>query len=231
MKNRDGRVILPMIYIIALTLCLPLNILYFAVASKLCGPDMEHIGWVLPVYFILCGVYFFAVFALGVLNIVQSFAACRKRDVGFCIKGMLIHKYGLVIFFIVNFMCAFLIYGIGGLGIIMGTRGIALIFGAFWLPGYFVLLGITVFLTWLSLVPGGVYGIQVIRLSKDSGKISAKEAFVQGILQFCFLLDVLGAMYLSVAKWHAGKKSACVIGLLYITGIAGCIGLFILIRM
>lgn len=231
MKNRDRRAILPVVYIIVLTLCLPLNILYFATVVKLCGPDMEHIGWVLPVYFILCGVYFLIVFVLGVLNIVQSFAVCGKQDTGFCIKGMLIHKYGLVIFFIVNFMCAFLIYGVGGLGIIMGTRGIALIFGAFWLPGYFALLGITAFVTWLALVPGGMYGVQVIRLSKAFGKISAREALVHGILQFCFLLDVLDAMYLSVAKWRAGKKSACVIGFLYIIGIAGCIGLFILIRM
>lgn len=212
---RDKRVILPVVYVVLLTLCVPLNFLYFELAFLVNGNSTEGGEWIAWGYLLLCGIYFILLLTLGIMNIVQSFRACARRDVHFCVRGMMIHKYGLVIFFIVNFLCAFIIFAFGGLAVIVGTRGFALLMAPFWMPWYFLIIGIVVMFTWFLLIPGGFYGVQVIRLTYGARKIRMWEAVLHGIFQFCFLADVLDAMYLAAGKWGRGKKIACVIGGLY----------------
>ena len=69
--------------------------------------------------------------------------------------------------------------------------------------------------SWLVMVPGAFYGVQVIRLSYGEKKMGMGAALLHGFLQFNFLVDVLDAMYLAVKKWGMGKKSSVLIGILY----------------
>ena len=49
-------------------------------------------------------------------------------------------------------------------------------------------------MSWLAILPGSMYSIQVIRGSVRAGKISGGAAVLHGILQFLFLADVLDAL-------------------------------------
>lgn len=138
-----------------------------------------------------------------------------------CINGMLIHKYGLVIFFCVNFIVLFLVYFMLTFGLVMGTRGLALLVAPVWLPFVLVMIGWSVIMSWLAILPGSMYSIQVIRGSVRAGKISGGAAVLHGILQFLFLADVLDAMYLAAGKWGRGKKSSVLVALVYIAAVVG----------
>lgn len=98
------------------------------------------------------------------------------------------------------------------------------------LPVWVVGLCVSVFATWLAILPGSVYGIQVIRMSYKAGKISLVAAILHTILQFFFLTDVLDAMYLAAGKWNRGKKSSFVVGALYLISFIGIIILIVKIR-
>ena len=81
--------------------------------------------------------------------------------------------------------------------------------------------------TWLAILPGSFYGIQVIRMTYKSGKIGFAEAVVHTVFQFFFLFDVLDAMYLATEKWGRGKKSSVIIGCVYLFAVFATIYLII----
>ena len=194
-KTSSGRrYALQISYVLLLTASLPLNLLALASlsTSAVSGGDL----YVLPpkVYIALLLVYTLAIFIIGVLNIVKSFKMYSENDYTRCINSMLILKYGLVFFFILNFSVIFVLMAGGSL--------VAVIL-------------ILAFFTWLLLIPGGFYGIQVIRFSYAHKKISLPLVILHTLLQFCFLADVPDAMYLSVKKWGVGKRSAVFIGCIY----------------
>lgn len=219
-------------YVILLTLCVPLACLYIWLLTVLPIPWELLSTWadsfgrgvlVFLLFLFPVGLYWIAVFILGVANIIKSFKIYRSGDAAGCVNGMLIHKYGLVVFFAVNFVVMFLFYFILTFGTLVGTRGLAVFAAPVLLPWLVAAIAFTVFASWLAIVPGAVYGIQVIRFTVKGKKMGLGAAIWHGILQFMFLTDVLDAMYLAVKKWGMGKKSSIVIGILYVLMLAGII--------
>lgn len=219
-------------YVILLTLCVPLVCLYIWLLTVLPIPWDLLIAWVdsfgrgvlvLLIFLLPVGLYWLAVFILGVANIIKSFKMYRSGDAAGCVNGMLIHKYGLVVFFAVNFVVMFLFYFILTFGTLVGTRGLAVFAAPVLLPFLTAAVIFTGFATWLAVVPGAYFGIQVIRFTLREKKTGRAAAVWHGILQFVFLADVLDAMYLAVRKWNRGKKSSAVVGILYIAALAAII--------
>ncbi len=210
----------PLGYIAALTCCLPLTILYISVAAALLSRDGTH----LLVKLLLAAAalaYWGLIAFLWLGNIWTSFRMYRRGDLEGCVKGMLLHKYGLVVFFVVNYLVILLctmVFGIVGL---MGSRGTILLALPVLLPWMGTIFAFLSFLAWLALMPGGFFGLQVIRASVSQGMMGPGKAILHGLLQFTFCLDVLDAMDLSVRYWKMGKKSAAVIGVLYLLALIG----------
>ncbi len=142
---------------------------------------------------------------------------------------MLIHKYGLVVFFCVNFLVLFIYYFFISMAVLVGSRGAAIIFAPVLLPWLIVAVVFSVGATWLAILPGSFYGIQVIRMTYKSGKIGFAEAVVHTVFQFFFLFDVLDAMYLATEKWGRGKKSSAIIGCVYLFAVFAT--LYLIIKM
>ena len=109
------------------------------------------------------------------------------------------------------------------MGTLVGTRGLALFAAPVLLPWLAASVAFSVFASWLAIVPGAFYGIQVIRITYREKKTGIGAAIWHGILQFVFLADVLDAMYLAVKKWGMGKKSSVVIAVLYVLMLGGII--------
>ncbi len=226
-------------YVVLLSLCLPLAYLYLCLWSVLPIPYEAVYEWAdtfwkglfcMLVFFAPIGVYWLAVLILGIMNIVRSFRTFKAGDTVGCINGMLIHKYGLVIFFVTNFVILTGLYLIMTLAVVVGTRGFAILMAPFLLPWLIVAIGLTIFASWLAMIPGAFYGIQVIRFTLKEKKTSIGAAVWHGILQFLFLADVLDAMYLAVKKWGRGKKSSVAVAIVYIVGFAGLIWLVVWLR-
>ncbi|WP_324822740.1 hypothetical protein [Sinanaerobacter sp. ZZT-01] len=222
--------ILQISYTILATLCVPLNLLYFTFFNSMLSENtMETmsedtiesaIANLSVAYFILSAIYVSVLIILAILNITQSFQACHERETLFCINGMLILKYGMVIFFIVNFFSiALMLFGISLSGLLI-SHGTLIIATPVLLPFFFTVISVLGFITWLAMLPGSFFAVQVIRFSYSEKKIGMAAAFCHGLLQFFFLTDVLDTMYLSVKKWGMGKKSSIVIALIYTLGLA-----------
>ena len=235
-KNKN---LLAVCYVVLLTLCVPLACFYIWLLTVLPIPydriveqaDSFGEGVLMVAPFLMpVVVYWMSVAVLGILNIMRSFQICRSKDVISCVDGMLIHKYGLIVFYGINFCVLVLYYFIMTFGVLVGTRGLAIFAAPVLLPWLIAMMGFSVFAAWLALLPGAFYGIQVIRLSRKEKKISTGAAVWHGLLQFVFLADVLDAMYLAVRKWHRGQKSSVVIGILYILLAAGTVWLVIKLR-
>lgn len=219
-------------YVILLTLCLPLTCLYIWLLTVLPIPWDALEAWadsfgrgmlVILLFLLPAGIYWFVVLIFGVLDIIKSFKAYKSGDAAGCVNRMLIHKYGLVVFFAANFFVMFLLYFVMTFGVLIGTRGLAIFAAPVLLPWLIAAVAFTVFATWLAVVPGGVCGIQVIRFTYREKGMGIGMAVLHGILQFMFLADVLDAMYLAVKKWGMGKKSSVVIAVLYVLMLGGII--------
>lgn len=207
--NTKRAYILPIAYDILLTAGFPFFVAYL-IFCGLFGASLPP-RLLLTVFFVCALLYLGAAFLLGVLNIVQSFRKYAQGEDIDCLNAMLILKYGLVVYFMLNFAFYTLLV-ILALAASRGTLLFAVplypLFGAI----FFLIIGGT----WVGLLPGAFYGIQVIRFGRAQGKLSQGAAVLHGILQFIFLLDVLDALYLSVKLWGRGKKSAVLVCILYI---------------
>lgn len=222
---------LPIAFVVLLTACAPLAYLYFMIVLKIMSVvSMDAWKKTLLVAMVPIAIYWLVIGILEIMNIYQSFKAYRAGDPVACVNGMLIHKYGLVAFFCINFVILFFFYFFVSIGVIMGTRGMALLLSPVLLPIWIIGVACSVCATWLAILPGAFYGIQVIRMSYKERKITFVAAVVHMILQFFFLTDVLDAMYLAVGKWNRGKKSSVVISVVYIAAIIGIIILAVKIK-
>lgn len=223
LDNKSYR--LAVIYVILLTICLPLNILFLCLLSSIPEELLTLTSGkiALYVYCALAASYTAFLIILGLLNIIQSFDDYRAKKADCCVYTMLIHKYGLIPFFIINFTTAVILYAGGGIVMLIGSRGTIIFAMPVLLPVVLFLIGLSVIGTWLVLIPGAFYGIQVNRLNHHYRKASAFAAIVNSLLQFVFLIDTLDAMYLSLRKWGKGKKSALCVGALYLLAICGII--------
>lgn len=192
-------------YLAALTFILPVNMLLIAIMPLIAA-----------VIFII--LYFSIVMIIGCLNILKSFKSAADGRTGYCINSMLILKYGLVVFFLLNFLMFAFISFIA----LVASRGTIIFAFPITIP-FFV---IAFLLSWVMLIPGAFYGVQAARISYDAGKIGFGEMILHCILQFCFVADVFDAMYLSVVKWGMGKKSSAAIAILSFFMAGGIIFLF-----
>lgn len=230
-ERKTGKNKLAITFVVLLTLCAPLGYLYFIIVMQMLSYVSEDgLKAVLLLSLIPVLLYWLIIGILGILNMKKSFQLYRDGDTVACINGMLIHKYGLVIFFCANFILLAFWYGLFSMAAVMGTRGLLLLFAPVLLPVWVVGLCISAFATWLAILPGSIYGIQVIRMSWKAGKISLMAAILHTILQFFFLTDVLDAMYLAAGKWNRGKRSSLAVGALYLISLVGIIILIVKIR-
>lgn len=212
------------LYVVLLTLCVPLAYAYLIIVTKLLDKVPEgHLGITLAIMFLPLFLYWGVVAAVGLFNIWQSFKVYKMGNPVECINRMLIHKYGLVLFFCVNFLILFIYYFFVSMAVLVGTRGAAILFAPVLLPWLMLAVGFSAVATWLAILPGSFYGIQVIRMTYKSGKIGLAEAVVHTVFQFFFLFDVLDAMYLATGKWGRGKKSSAIVGCVYLFAILATI--------
>lgn len=230
MGEKKSTYYLPIFYDILLTIGVPLNILFFA--GVLLNRERISGGAALVMYILLAFLYWTAVVCMGVGNILLSFWKYRKGEDRYCVNAMLILKYGLVIFFIVNFLTLSMF----GLAALVASRGTIIIMFPLVLPVVVFCVGVT----WLIMLPGSFYGIQVVRFTAAQGKFSGGrqspvppgpdgKVMLHGILQVIFLVDILDAMYLAVMKWGMGKKSSVLVGALYAAFLAGTLILIFVI--
>lgn len=165
-------------------------------------------------------IYILALYILGILNIWKSFFSYEEDDSTALINRMLIHKYGLVAFFLFSFITLFIMYFFAGAALTFMTGGLII---PLMLPVMSVMIFFTVIAFWLTILPGSFCALQVIRMTYKAGKISLGTAILHGILQFFFLADVLSAMYLAAVKWKRAKKSSIAVGIIYIVCAIGVI--------
>lgn len=165
-------------------------------------------------------IYILALYILGILNIWKSFSSYEEDDSTALINRMLIHKYGLVAFFLFSFITLFILYFFAGATLTFMTGGLII---PLMLPVMSVMIFFTAIAFWLTILPGSFYALQVIRMTYKARKISLGTAILHGILQFFFLADVLSAMYLAVVKWKRAKKSSIAVGIVYIVCAIGVI--------
>lgn len=121
----------------------------------------------------------------GIMNIVASFRN-YKNDPEACIENLRLLKYGMIPCFVINFIWMVIL----GFLIAVGS----LLLGLVWF------LPFAVIASWLYLLPGAFYGIQVIRVMKRRQGRGAVFVLINGIFQFCFVLDVIDTAYLS-GEW------------------------------
>lgn len=200
--------LLPIAYDILLTAGFPLAFVYF-IFCGMTGSFLPH-RLLLAGFFAGVLLYLMATFALGALNIAQAFRKYAQGEQLYCLNAMLILKYGLVIYFVLNFV----LYAFFWLLVVAASRG-TILFAVPLYPVVGVLFFFIIGGTWIGLLPGAFYGVQVIRASRAQGRLTHGMAILHGVLQFVFFLDVLDALYLSVRLWGRGKKSAAFIGMLY----------------
>lgn len=205
---------LQILYVALLSLVLPIYVVLAFAASEV---RLSGAFSLLYLPFLLLLFLF-----LGFWNIAASFRAYKEKDAVYFVNGMLILKYGLILFFVLSSLVSVLILLLAGLlplGLLVASRGTLIFALPLMLPlafsWFFAILGIVVVVGWLILLPGAFWGIQVIRKSLAEGKLTPGKALLHGLLQFLFLADVLDAMYLSVRIWNRGKKSALLVALLY----------------
>ena len=156
-------------------------------------------------------IYILALYILGILNIWKSFFSYEEDDSTALINRMLIHKYGLVAFFLFSFITLFIMYFFAGAALTFMTGGLII-------PLMLPVMSVMIFFTVIAF-----YALQVIRMTYKAGKISLGTAILHGILQFFFLADVLSAMYLAAVKWKRAKKSSIAVGIIYIVCAIGVI--------
>ena len=165
-------------------------------------------------------IYIMVLYILGILNIWKSFSSYEEGDSTALLNRMLIHKYGLVVFFLFSFITLFILYFFAGTVLTFMTGGLII-------PVMLLIMSVMVFFTviafWLLILPGSFYALQVIRMTYKTGKISLGTAILHGILQFFFLTDVLSAMYLAAVKWKRAKKSSIAVGIVYIVCAIGVV--------
>lgn len=207
-ENKVRQYILPIGYTVVMTLCVPLHMMLLECALLAGSGNAESSSWLgLGLYGAGVLIYLMAVAVLGILNVVRSFRAYRQKDIRYCVNGMLILKYGMVLYFIINYVVIAMIVLAGGLAAFVGSRGTILFALPFMLPGILFFMTVLVIGTWLIMVPGAFYGVQVIRLSYGEKKMGMGAALLHGFLQFNFLVDVLDAMYLAVKNGEWEKRA------------------------
>ena len=218
-------------YVCLLSACLPLLFAWLWLLT----PVLEHFvegttGYILLTVGLPVFLYWGVVVLLGIANAVHAFRICKMNQEVECVNSMLILKYGLVLFFCINFIALVCWYFAVTLGIMVVTRGTALFLSPVLVPLLIVWIGLAVVGTWLAILPGSFYSMQVLRLAYRQGKLKRGAVILHGLLQFVFLADVLDTMYLSVKLYGRGKRSSIAVAALYVLVMAGIAASFFVIK-
>lgn len=150
---------------------------------------------IIPVMLMLFRVIYGGLAGLGIVNIIQSFKAYKRGEVEFCFDSMLVMKYGMIPFFILNYVSAVINHMI----MLVAGHGITILI----MP---LTVLAAVFMTYLYLLTGAFWGLQTVRACKKNGLLSKRGAVFNGILQYIFVVDVASTVYLSVKVCKRGKK-------------------------
>jgi hypothetical protein len=153
-----------------------------------------------------------AAMILGVRMIIEAVHHYQDHDELYCLNAMLIIKYGLMIHFIVLAIIMFNIMTLGYFALSVATAGI----GFFTLPFFIMLIPAVAVIVFLEMIPGSVYGVAVALFTREKEQWGIPVTLLHCILQFVYIADVLDALYLSVAKWGRGKKSAIFTAVVYL---------------
>ena len=94
-------------------------------------------------------IYILALYILGILNIWKSFFSYEEDDSTALINRMLIHKYGLVAFFLFSFITLFIMYFFAGAALTFMTGGLII---PLMLPVMSVMIFFTVIAFWLTIL-------------------------------------------------------------------------------
>lgn len=147
-------------------------------------------------------IYWLAVFVLGVLNIMTSFKKHTKGNWEYCVNAMLILKYGLIFFYVLNFI----LFLAACLLALVVSRGTIIFAFHLWLFD-FIILAVIVATSYIIMLPGSFYSIQALRFCLKQNTLTKKKAVFLGILQFIFIIDVLSSAYIALKCFSKGKKS------------------------
>lgn len=209
---------LPIIYVALLSMQVPFHLIFFKIALTIQLESVKNVMRWIYLVIVLC--HIIAVGIVGILNIIRSFNLYKNNEVNMTIRSMLIVKYGLVPFYIVNFIFLLFLYVV----MILGASAMFAFVG-FSLMMVLIIGGVIG--AWLTMIPGLFYSIQVIRFTEKSGKTGSVAKIWHILLQLFFLADVLDTMYLAVVKWNKGKIGAVIIGLLYILVLGNIVAFFL----
>ena len=123
MENRKSRKS-TFLYVILLTLCVPLEYVYFILVTRLLDKIQEgHIGLTLMIVFLPLLFYWGLVAVVGIINIGQSFKIYKTGNPIECVNRMLIHKYGLVCLFLCEFSGSVHLLFFISMAVLVGSRG------------------------------------------------------------------------------------------------------------
>ena len=146
--------------------------------------------WVVDVFLLrgmpillLCTIV--ACIIVGIANVVCAFRDYRQAP-ELCIRNLKLLKYGMIPCFVINFIWMLCL----GFGVAVASFLIGLV----WFVPFAVIA------TWLYLLPGAFYGVQVVRIMHNRQGRGAGWCIFNGFLQFCFVLDVIDTAYLA-GEW------------------------------
>ncbi|MBR1853884.1 MAG: hypothetical protein IJ794_12210 [Lachnospiraceae bacterium] len=192
---KTGKNRLPTIYIGLTTFLAAFGFLWvlLVIGADLVVEPMEKMGagavgyWVFDVFLLrgmpilLLGTIV-ACIIVGIANVVCAFRNYR-RATELCIRNLKLLKFGMIPCFVVNFIWMLCL----GFGVAVASS----LFGLAWF------VPVAVIATWLYLLPGAFYGVQVVRIMRNRQGRGAGWCIFNGLLQFCFVLDVIDAAYLT----------------------------------
>ncbi|RGY97495.1 hypothetical protein [Clostridium sp. AM58-1XD] len=170
---KDKRYILPAAFV----LCLYVN-------AGLLLASMKH-----PMFF-AAGIGINII--LGLANCVMAFVWCRQKNEEFLMDSMMIMKYGIMPFFIVYFLIAFVL-------------GLVMVFIAGLIPAMLFM-----WIDYCILFVGTMYAVSYMIAMVRSGRMTALAAVWHALLQFVFVLDVADTVYLTAWKRRRGRKALAV---------------------
>jgi uncharacterized membrane protein YfcA len=126
-------------------------------------------------------VWIVAYLTFSVINIIAAIKDYRNRNFELLYKKAKRIKFGLIPFWTINFLCYFIISCV----IIPVGHG----FG-------FLIVPLFIFCSYTVLVVTSIFSIMYILKLKADKILTKKESIIHIILQLCFVLDIIGMIYL-----------------------------------
>lgn len=150
-------------------------------------------NWVIVVLIIISGIFNFII---AVTNVINSITLFKNSDHVSLRQNMKILKFGLIPYFVINFVLYLFIFLI----LFAASRGI-IIFSP--IPLFFI---IPIFFTYLAVLFTSFYGIGYVLILWKENRIKNSCLVIHVLLQLCFVLDVISTIIL-LAKYKNSLNS------------------------